>query len=318
MDTTQKRVRNVFPTREIAHLWAHQTQPDARNPQGNFFFVGDTIYSYRTSFPVGRLVKNGHEIRAALITAESYSVTTSGHIHMARNAARHLKEFEVPNPAASLFKCSLDLRKLAAKALKDLRAAKSNPQRAIRFRELEGRVDKANIFNVFFGYSARVEMPSDTTEIFAITTAWEQARERRREAREANRSRVFRERRERDRAEAAELAVKMPQLLDSWRAGNTVPELGYYRLYSLPVMLRVSGEEIETSLGARFPIDHAKRGIQFIRKVVASGNPFQANGHRFPLGNYKIETVDANGNVKAGCHYVTYPEIERLAGVLGV
>ena len=35
-------MKHVYPTNEIAHLWAHKTQTSARNGQGNFYFDGDT------------------------------------------------------------------------------------------------------------------------------------------------------------------------------------------------------------------------------------------------------------------------------------
>jgi len=34
------RQRHVFPNREIPHLWAHQTQDEARNGTGSFYFRG--------------------------------------------------------------------------------------------------------------------------------------------------------------------------------------------------------------------------------------------------------------------------------------
>ena len=37
-----KRQRHVFPNREIPHLWAHQTQDEARNGTGSFYFRGAT------------------------------------------------------------------------------------------------------------------------------------------------------------------------------------------------------------------------------------------------------------------------------------
>jgi len=35
-----KRQRHVFPNRELPHLWAHQTQDEARNGTGSFYFRG--------------------------------------------------------------------------------------------------------------------------------------------------------------------------------------------------------------------------------------------------------------------------------------
>ena len=53
-----KRKKHVFDTGEIPHLWAHRTQDEARNRQGNLYFTGDTIYSYGSHFPIARHVAN--------------------------------------------------------------------------------------------------------------------------------------------------------------------------------------------------------------------------------------------------------------------
>ena len=51
------RTRHVYPVDMVAHLWAHRAQESA--PQrGNFYFDGDTIYSYGSHFPIARHVKH--------------------------------------------------------------------------------------------------------------------------------------------------------------------------------------------------------------------------------------------------------------------
>src|SRR5260370_7685600 len=70
-----KRKKHVFDTGEIPHLWAHRTQDEARNRQGNLYFTGDTIYSYGSHFPVARHVTNPAGERGALFTTPTYTVT---------------------------------------------------------------------------------------------------------------------------------------------------------------------------------------------------------------------------------------------------
>jgi hypothetical protein len=72
-------MRHVFPNHEIPHLWAHQSQDEARNSSSTFYFVGPTIYSYGSHFPIARYVTNDRGERAILFTTAHYSVTTSGH-----------------------------------------------------------------------------------------------------------------------------------------------------------------------------------------------------------------------------------------------
>jgi len=65
-------MRTVYPADMVAHLWAHKSQDYARNPGHNFYFHGDTIYSYGSHFPVARHVtRRGRS--AVLFTTRSYS-----------------------------------------------------------------------------------------------------------------------------------------------------------------------------------------------------------------------------------------------------
>lgn len=81
--------REVYPAAEIPHLWAHGLPPSrkVRNGTGNFYAIGDTIYSYGQHFPIARRVvlpANGANARAGevvyLLTTGKYSVTTAGHV----------------------------------------------------------------------------------------------------------------------------------------------------------------------------------------------------------------------------------------------
>ena len=64
-----KRQRHVFPNREIPHLWAHQTQDEARNGTGSFYFRGATIYSYGSHFPIATHVKGSQGQPGILFTS---------------------------------------------------------------------------------------------------------------------------------------------------------------------------------------------------------------------------------------------------------
>ena len=77
-------------------------------------------------------------------------------------------------------------------------------------------------------------------------------------------------------------------------------------------MLRVVGDEVQTSLGARFPVSHAIRGLAFVRKVRESGREYVRNGHTIHLGHYVIDRIEPDGTVHAGCHVVRWEEIERI------
>ena len=95
-----KRTRTVHPVDMVAHLWANRTQDYARNPGHNFYFSGETIYSYGSHFPIARHVESKRG-RAVLFTTRSYSATTAGHKCTVAGACRHLTVFHVADVTGS-------------------------------------------------------------------------------------------------------------------------------------------------------------------------------------------------------------------------
>ncbi len=101
--------------------------------------------------------------------------------------------------------------------------------------------------------------------------------------------------------------------VESWRQGARI-NLGY----NLPTMLRVVGDKVQTSRGAEFPVDHARRAFPLLQRIVASGTAWERNGHKIPLGPFQIDRVDIGGTVHAGCHIVPWSEVERAARDIGL
>lgn len=118
--------------------------------------------------------------------------------------------------------------------------------------------------------------------------------------------------------------------ITQWRAGERV-SFGYGSC--VPCMLRLKargpanrGEsrigkphEVETSWGARFPVEDATRAFRFIAIIRKRGECYKPNGEQAPtLGHYRIDRIAANGTVRAGCHTVAWTEIEGIARQLGL
>lgn len=109
-------------------------------------------------------------------------------------------------------------------------------------------------------------------------------------------------------AKAAAIRAKYDQEIANWRNGMAH---GYVP-YNVPTMLRIRGEMVETSQGAEFPITHALRAIPLVLRCRERQTAWTRNGHTVPLGSFQIDSIDAKGNVTAGCHGVLFDEIERL------
>lgn len=287
--------KHVVSSESVAHLWAHQTQDQARNSNGSVFFRGDVIFSYGEHFPIARHIQNKHE-SVVLFTTKSYSVTTSGHCSMVRSAVSHLTVFSVPNVFAKI-KAEHEgnladyAKRISDRLLKTARARTSFNKEWTHKEALELRseaIKYAKFFNLAYSKILLTVPALDSVSLAKI----KQAEDKRLAA---ERKRKLAENRE---------------AIEQWRNGE------YARLpYGLPDMLRVSsdGQSIETSRAVSFPMSHAKRGLALVRSVRSRGETWHTNGHTCKLGHYQIDSIDASGNVKAGCHTVKYSEIERIA-----
>jgi hypothetical protein len=95
-----KLVAEIHNSDQVAHLWANKAQTNAKSHTKQFYFEGDTIYSYGKHFPIARLTginvktnvgnrdihygqfgeKTAYSLReVVLFTTKSYSNTTAKH-----------------------------------------------------------------------------------------------------------------------------------------------------------------------------------------------------------------------------------------------
>ncbi len=288
-----KRIRHVYPADMVAHLWAHQSQDSARNG-GNLYFDGDTIYSYGPHFPIARHVETRHG-RAVLFTTRDYSATTAGHKCIVLRACRHLTVFHVRHVGDTNRKGQLDeyRERYFSLARKYSRARSNKPRILGSLRDL---VDEANRFAQFFGLRCRLSLPADLSAMEAECKAVERRERERKQHTEAQR-----------RREALERVQK-------WVDGET----DFIGQQVGPIRLRIKSEELQTSMGARVPLAHAVKAFRTIKRLHDNGQAYERNGHTIHLGHFALDAVDAQGNVTAGCHFVEWPEIERIATIVGV
>lgn len=328
--------KRVVNSGQVLHLWAHQAQDSARNGTGSVFFDGATCYSYGRHFPMATIHKRGGNT-LVLATTATYSVTTAKHLGWMRRAVSHLPSVAVPdvNPAGlAAHKANLaDIGKRIAAQL-------GKAKRAMRVCNVEWRAEDARrlatdaaVYAAFFGMRGKV--PAFPEADFAAALERARAIESPDPVRDAKR---FKAREARERARTARLDKLRAQVIadnaadaEAWRAGTASrlnPGMAYYRLsradrralgyHPFPVMLRVNGDEIETSKGARIPLDHAPRIWRLIESVRAAGREYVSNGHSERAGQFKIDRIDADGTLHAGCHVIEYAELARMAATLNL
>lgn len=122
------------------------------------------------------------------------------------------------------------------------------------------------------------------------------------------------ERAEIERAHAEEQAAAVA----AWRSGAGSSAAGYYSDASGGALLRINGETLETSHGASVPLDHAIRAFRFVKLIRERGESWRKNGRQIRVGFYSLDSIDPQGNFRAGCHLINWPEIERAAQEAGV
>lgn len=312
---------------EIAHLWAHQGQESARNAQGNFYFSGDTIYSYGDHFPIARIVespKGAHKgERAFVMTTRTYSTTTARHLNVVRQAL-HGTVFYVPRPDSRDFVADWKAAIQATTvALVDAPKGTRKATKAKLYDALISTIEKANTFCEFFGERQRWKMPSGFETVAAELA---QAREK---AERAHLAQVRKREAEHARLYAEIRDVVVPHWIEGgpshWADDDhrldirNVPE-AYLRIVKASAMEEnwddAEWQVVETSHGARFPLSHAVKVMRVIRKLRDAGETYKRNGHSIHLGHYTLDELKADGTIVAGCHTVTAAEFDRFAKVL--
>lgn len=78
-------------------------------------------------------------------------------------------------------------------------------------------------------------------------------------------------------------------------------------------LVRRKGEHLETSRGAVVPWRSAVRAFEFAQKCRRAGQAWERNGHKVPVGPYQLDAIDADGNIRAGCHSLAWAEIQACA-----
>ena len=273
-------------------------QGAGQRASANLSFCGDKLYSYST--PIARHVSRKGQ-SAVLLTTRDHSHTTAGHKEMVKGACRHLRVFNVENVA----EYHTDHRERFGAYRKRFMAivseyAKARRRKPIILDRLRELVSEANQYAEFFGLRSRLTLPTDLTGMVAECRAIE-----RREAARRQREQTKREKESQER-------------FQKWIDGETdyLPDSMFSRLS--PIRLRVKGDELQTSLGARVPLDHAVKAFRVLKRLRDRGETYQRNGHTIHLGHFALDALDGQGIVTAGCHRVEWSEIERVATLAGV
>jgi len=331
-------MKTVFSNSMLAHVWAQQSQPFGRS--GSMKFDGTVIYSYCTpiaAFAPGSTLGR----RVVLVTSERYSKTTSSkHMPEVHRAIRGTTSYVVPDVGHSggraFSRCMWPASDPAswgsvhegnlAYLVKEYARVVGVLMRANCW---YGEVDAADIETRLRNeaesagrYAIEFNLPLPVFDYAADALKIAQRRARLTAMRNA--PRYAEDRAARVARERAVAIIRAESAIADWRAGligtNVLP-CNVRTSADGSAMLRVRDGLVETSQGATVPIESARRAVDFIRRVSMAQSTgivgeWNRNGESCPVGQFQIDRILPNGSIHAGCHFITWAEIERIVPLL--
>jgi len=343
------RVKSVYGTDEIPHLWAHGLEEgrEIRNARRNLFAIGDTLYSYGSHFPIARRVAGrGGEV-VYLYTTRRYSVTTRGHCYAAERAmsgngrtfhidpvdgaGRNLWDALTDRkrsalPVAEYFQSLIDDEARSAAAPR-IRPATRERHMARAASYLQTWREVHSLFRLRVSVD-RVKEPGTLADVRAKYAA-QFAAER---EREAQRKRDEAERKARQIAAALERAKVAAPLIDRYRAGEDAPTMddpkGGLRLslrdipYPVLRLIRHAGNhsadggEVETSYGARVPIADARRALSLLPRLIERAKSDGVAESSESIGHYRGMSATPAA-LRIGCHTIPWAEVAAFCASAG-
>ncbi len=315
--------------REIAHVWAHGQKPNAR--AGNVRFDGPDLYSYSTI--IGRVYVRPSDPNApglVAVNVRRYSSSTSRHQAAMQGAIPrhwvtlsyqgrdwHLYGYGYGSGTGDPGDATALVRAQWKEALSRLRALK-HATRADALADVDALRNLQAAARVLGGRELQSVRSYDVDAIpngakwDAQAARWERADELSRIRSEAARKAAETRRAESQRRwgmtweeRQAEDERKAAERVEKWRKGHGAPPPSRY---GAPHLLRVRGEAVEVSNGAKIPTDAA-------RLVWQAWNA----GRLAPgmhAGAFTVREVTADHFV-AGCTRIDRPEAERIAAAMG-
>lgn len=297
-------MKTVVNSDMVAHLWANQSQPEARNSNKSFYFYEQTIYSYGHHFPIAQFHDTPSGERVILFTNQSYSMTTHQHVSCVRRAIAGQAQVitctnvRPRNEAEHLANLKDMVNEFMGTMNKAARARSNFEYFNNRMNEL---VKQHHAYRQVF----QLEKISDR---LAIPEDWKtQAQIRLKEQAEKDKARKEQRKREEEQRER-ELAMDALNWIEHKECN--------YSAYQYPVIqLRLKDDEtVETSKGATIPVFHARKLWDIIQEIkLGDREEYHHNGHSLHAGSFTVQYIKRDGSLRAGCHDMTYEAMEGFA-----
>lgn len=277
--------------RELAHIWANNNDSSVFKRSSSLSCQFDRLYSYNTC--IAEIVGD-----SVIFNNHSYSNSTSKHQGLARSAIHGKTAIYLDIPRYDLRSLRFtqgDFDELIVKPnhakIGDLLV------KAERARK-NGDFYNADAFNIAENIRLYAQLlglnyqPLDLSEYQKFALDADKARKAQEKIRKAERIK------------------EQAENLEKWRAGEDV------RSYFEVTALRIKNDEIETSRGAKIPLEHAIRAYPLLKRL-HNGESHDLGNHSIKLGHYSVNRVEKNDLI-VGCHRIPFSEIYSIANKLNL
>ena len=275
---------------EVCHVWAQRIQEEGK--ANSIFFESDSIFSYGKHFEIARFV-DFPEKTIVLFTTRDYSVTTSSHKSMVMGSISHYSIIRVPT-----FDDHDKNLQYFSDTLNDYLKSFVNSRTKGNFwqSEIENLMSEIDLYLKYFKKNCQnkklLKILEKNLKSFQNDTLLSGDQQEKIKAR-------IKETKQQKALETKKRNDSLKEDLKRWQNGENIEK----NFYGLPIALRIKGEEIETTKGAKVPVNKAL----ILCNMIETGQNIEG----FEIGHYTINRITEN-NLIAGCHTIPLKEIKRI------
>jgi len=277
---------------ELSHIWANDPDPSIRKSANSMSCNNGRLYSYSTC--IAQIIGD-----TVIYNKASYSVTTSKQQSYARSATNHFNNqiyLDIPQRGLHSLEFSQfefnhiiesSERKASQWLLKASRSKKYSDMYNAEALSIFSNLEKyASLFDLLYERPNLVHLRESALRADIDAKALEKVRK-------------------------AESIKEQAEALINWRNGDDV------RSRFEITALRIKDDQIETTKGAKIPLDHAIKFWGLIKSWHDKGVQYVKDHHSINLGHYTVSKFDGQ-TLTVGCHSIPYSEIENIAHQLNL
>lgn len=272
---------------ELSHIWANDPDPSIGKSANSMSCRNGKLYSYVTC--IAQIIGD-----TVIYNTASYSMTTSKQQAYARHSTIHFNNkiyLNIPKRGLDSLQFSQsEFNNIIEFSEREASQALLKASRSKKYSDMYNR-EALSIFSNLEQYASLFNLKYETPNLDHLR---ESALKADKEAKAL------------EKVRKAERIKEQAEALINWRKGEDV------RNRFEITALRIKEDQIETTKGARIPLDHAIKFWGLIKSWHEKGVSYVKDHHSIHLGNYSVNRFE-NGILTVGCHSIPYSEIENIA-----